>query len=116
MTRIQETSLYVWRELAFPLWHEPRPAFNEFVFVDALLKKSELRTEVTRKDPKDDNGLADNKGWLHWEFSIPISNEERLRIQAELDEHFGDTHFRWAGHCVVTQLYDTIAFGCHSPQ
>lgn len=114
MTKTSEVRTYTWSSLSFPLWRAPRPSFEAFDAVDALLKER-LTCEVVRRETKP-GGHEARCGWLIWSFCISIDEKQRMAVQTALELHFGvqaGADFCWNGTGVVVTTHDVGAMGQH---
>ena len=102
----------IWNEVAFPLWHTPRPQFELFAETLKIIKKY-TRWEVT-SNYEELAKSGDRREWLHWKIRMPIDEAQRTAIQKELQEVYGDDqgkHFRWHGTRTIVTVGDVIAMG-----
>lgn len=106
--------VFCWREVSFPLWHEPRPQIELLGEVERLIQKQMPWCIRSNLQSLIDSG--DRKGWVRWEFDGPVAETTRLDIQKALAEHYGAdaaSHFRWSGSKATTKIEAVFALGPH---
>ena len=112
--KADETIIYLWRRLSFPLWNEPRPQFELFNHVNIILSQKVPFTIRSNFEELKESG--DRKAWLYWEFDGPINEERRGKLQKLLDDIYGDEaagHFCWDGASAKTTICEARAIGKH---
>lgn len=104
----------IWNEVGFPLWHEPRPQFELFAEVKDIIQY--FMNWRINSNYEELAASGDRKAWIRWTFANPIDEATRMKIQAKLQEHYGDETgkgFRWEGARTRIEMGTVVALGPH---
>lgn len=114
MNKTNEVVVHMWTRLLFPLWREPRPQFECFEEVKKIL--AQRTNSAIRSNFEVLKANGERKAWLEWIFDRPLDERQRLAVQSELENCFGQEqgrNFCWDGSSAKTEIFSSLAIGPH---